>query len=1102
MVSIVWSQGKGSQQVYLNKISEFLAFFCTVKATTTISIETTMARPFFRNIRLLILAIVIFLVWGYSSMQSLPRQEDPTQVARVAVINTLFPGASAERVEALVTEVIESEVSAIEEVKTITSTSRVGFSAVAIELEDSVKDAEPVWSRVRDKMEDANILFPSGAFKPELEATETRAYAMITAITWDQSAKPNYAILRRFGEEFEIRMRGVLGTEEVEEFGIPDEEINVEINASDLAAVGLSAQQLAQQVSQSDAKVTAGQLRNPNENLSIEIDSELSSLEQIRQIPIRSGNGQFTRLGDVAKVDRGVREPATDLAFVNGKPAVAYGILMSPGQRIDQWSDSAFQQMEAFRNQLPGGLSLTVLLDQSEYVDARLGTLVSNLLFGAALVVVVTFVTMGWRCSLIVGAALPLSICAVLGLMSVLGIPIHQISVAGLIIALGLLIDNAVVAVDEIQVELRHGVDPEKAVVDTVKYLQGPLFASTLTTMMTFLPIALLPGGAGEFVGSIAMTVILSIGASLALSLTVIAALTGRILGGSEADAEKLQHQDSLNIFQRMLRILMKPGAWWNEGWSPRRLGNFYQWTVKRAMAKPVFAIVLTMVIPVVGFIQAGSLDTQFFPSLDRDQFQIEVEFSQENAIANSTEQVMRARDLLLDYDQVTEVHWFVGESAPKFYYNIGATRENSPYYAQALVQLDSSEGVTALIQEIQSDLDAAMPEARVLVRQLEQGPPFDAPVELRIYGPNIQELRALGAEAREILTTVPNVVHVRDDLTATVPKLALQIDEEQAQLAGVSNTEIAEQLQATLEGAVGGSILESTENLPVRVQISNSDRGNLSQIEALNLQPGQSAQGLSDDFRTVSALGEFKIVPQLSQIAHRNEQRVNTVQAFITAGTLPSKVLADFQQAMAEQGFELPPGYTTEIGGEQAESSDATGDLLGSVGLLLVAMATALVLSLQSFRSAGIVAAVGVGSVGMALFSLWAFGSLLGFMAIVGAMGLIGIAINGSIIVLSAVNEDKLASQGDRRAIQAVVMRSTRHVLTTTITTMVGFAPLLLSGDPFWNPLAVAIAGGIGGSPFLALYFTPAAYLMMHRHSKAKKSPREKQTMKALPST
>ncbi|MGC1310120.1 MAG: efflux RND transporter permease subunit [Phormidesmis sp.] len=1065
-----------------------------------------MVRAFFRNTRLLILSIIILLVWGTASFQALPRQEDPTQIARVAVVKTLFPGASAERVEALVTEVIESEVAEIEEVKTITSTSRVGFSTVAIELQDFVKDAEPVWSRVRDKMENANVLFPAGAFKPELEATETRAYSMITVLTWNQDSEPNYAILRRYGEELEIKMRGIAGTEEVEEFGVPDEEITVEINAPELAAVGLSAQQLAQQIDQSDAKVTAGQLRNPNENLAIEVDSELSSLEQIRQIPIRFGNGQFTRLGDVARVSRGVREPLSDLALVNGKPAVAYGILMSSGQRIDQWAMGAQEAVRDFREQVPGGISLDVVFDQSEYVEERLSTLISNLIFGAVLVVAVTFVGMGWRSSLVVGTALPLSICAVLGLMSAMGIPIHQMSVAGLIIALGLLIDNAVVAVDEIQAELKHGVEAEKAVVETVKYLRGPLFASTLTTMLTFLPIALLPGGAGEFVGSIAVTVILSIGASLLLSLTVIAGLTGRFLGQSESDIEeirshRLETVGPRSIFERSFRLLMKPGAWWNDGFTSRRLSNFYRWTLAQTTAKPVFAVVLTMVLPVVGFMQAGGLENQFFPSLDRDQFQIEVEFSQESAISNSKAQALRARDLLLAYDQITEVHWFIGESAPKFYYNITSSRQNSPYYAQALVQLTSSENVRTLIRDVQDDLDVAMPDARVLVRQLEQGPPFDAPVELRIYGPNIDELRALGAEVRRILATVPDVVHVRDDLTATVPKLALQVDEEQAQLAGLSNAEVARQLEASLEGAVGGSVLESTENLPVRVQIANDNRGDLSQIASLNLQPAQPGSPQGNDFRTLSALGEFELVPQLSQISHRDEQRVNTVQAFITAGTLPSKVLADFQTAMAEQGFELPPGYYTEVGGEQAESSDATGQLLAYVGLLLVAMSTALVLSLQSFRAAMIVAFVGIGSVGMALFSLWAFDSLLGFMAIVGTMGLIGIAINGSIIVLSAVNEDRAARSGDRQAMQAVVMRSTRHVLTTTITTMVGFAPLLISGGSFWRPLAIAIAGGIGGSPFLALYFTPAAYLMLHRRSDKPKRLNPKQT-KAFTST
>lgn len=502
-------------------------------------------------------------------------------------------------------------------------------------------------------------------------------------------------------------------------------------------------------------------------------------------------------------------------------------------------------------------------------------------------------------------------------------------------------------------------------------------------------------------------------------------------------------------------------------------------------MAKPILAIALTFAIPFAGFAGAGGLEQQFFPSVDRDQFQIEVEFASQQAIAATQADVLRARDILLSHEAIKQVHWFIGESAPKFFYNFTGSRQNAPDYAQAMVQLNTDQGVRDLIRTVQDELDVALPNARVLVRQLEQGPPFEAPVELRIYGPNLSVLKDLGVQARAVLATVPNVTHARDSLSATIPKLALDINEEQAQLAGLTNAEIAQQLESTLEGALGGSVLESTESLPVRVQIDRESQGDLTQIAALGLQnnpPNNPQNPTNSAFRPLSALGDFKLIPQLAQISHRGEKRVNTVQAFITAGTLPSEVLANFQTALAASDFELPLGYYTEIGGEQAESGDAVGALLAYVGLLLLVMGTTLVLSLRSFRSAGIVAAIGIGSVGMALFSLRLFGSLMGFMAVVGTMGLIGIAINGGIIVLSAINEDELAMAGDRTAIQNVVVRSTRHVLTTTITTMVGFIPLLLSGGAFWQPLAIAIAGGIGGSPFLALYFTPAAYLLLHR--------------------
>ncbi|MBF2014151.1 MAG: efflux RND transporter permease subunit [Rivularia sp. T60_A2020_040] len=1045
-----------------------------------------MVLPFFRNIRLLILSMVLILVWGFSAYQSLPRQEDPQLVARTAVITTIFPGASAERVEALVTEVIESEISEIEEITTVSSDSRVGLSTISVELKDAVTDAEPIWTRVRDRLADATVQFPPGVLSPDLERAETRAYPVIASLVWQGESEPNYAILRRFAEELDVQIRGVDGTEKVDKFGFPAEEITVEINPSDLAAVGLNAQQLSQQIQQSDAKNSAGQLRSPNNTLAIEVEGELDSTERIRKIPISSTtNAQFTRLGDIAQVTRGITQPVTDLALIGGKPGVALGVLMESGNRIDLWAEKIRSLLDDFRTRLPNGIKLEVIFDQSSYVETRLEDLISNLIFSGILVVAVTFVGMGWRSSLIVGAALPLTVFAVFGELQVFNIPIHQMSVSGLIIALGLLIDNAIIVVDEIQVELKAGLTPKDAVVKTVNYLTVPLVASSLTTMITFLPIGLLPGGAGEFVGSIAWSVIMSLVSSFAISLTVIAALAGRFLGqtGIGKESSRQSHKSRKSLLSK----LKNPDAWWNAGFSSAFLGGIYRHTLDWTIAQPVIAIILTFVLPIVGFMNVGSLPEQFFPSLDRDQFQIEVEFPAQTSIAQTREDVLRARQLILKQPQVEEVHWFVGENAPKFYYNFTGGIKNAAYYAQAMVQLNTDQGVTLLIRSLQEELDFSFPQARVLVKQLEQGPPFNAPVEMRIYGPDIQQLRILGAQVREILTQIPNVTHVRDDLTEVLPKLGLTVDEEQARLVGLDNTAIAQQLQSYLEGSVGGSILEATENLPVRVRIANANRGDLSQIASLNLQPNQQGAGSEVSLRPLSALADFNLVPQLARISRRNEQRVNTVQAFITAGVLPSTVLQELQQRLEVQKFEseLPPGYRYEFGGEQAERSDAVGGLVSTVGLLFLVMIITLVLSLGSFRQTGIVFAVGVGSVGYALFALWAFGSVFGFMAIVGTMGLIGIAINGAIIILSAFNENEAARSGDVKAVREVVVKATRHVLTTTITTMVGFIPLITSGGSFWQPLAIAIAGGIGGSPFLALYFTPAAYLLVKKRRK-----------------
>ena len=476
----------------------------------------------------------------------------------------------------------------------------------------------------------------------------------------------------------------------------------------------------------------------------------------------------------------------------------------------------------------------------------------------------------------------------------------------------------------------------------------------------------------------------------------------------------------------------------------------------------------------------ASSLPEQFFPPAERDQFHIELELPSSASLSETQSVALQVSKILRSHRSVVNIHWFFGKSAPSFYYNLSQERQNSPNYAQGLVQLASATKIIQQIQALQEELDQALPSVRVLVRQLEQGKYVPAPIELRIYGPNLDTLQKLANQARAELAQVANVTHTRTSLGDALPKLSLSIDEEQAQLSGLDNTQIAQQINANLEGNIGGSILEDTEELPVRVRLANSARANLDQITTLDLVPHNQFSPENSASLPLSALGQINLVPETAIITRRNGQRVNTVQGFVTAGVLSSTILADFQQRLADSNFQLPPGYSMEWGGESAERNDAVGNLLSTVGILIVLMVATLVLSFNSFRSAGIIFFVAIGSVGLALASLWFFGYPLGFMAILGTVGLIGVAINDSIVVLAAIGNDPLARKGDRSAMVKVIVRSTRHVLTTTITTVAGFIPLFLDGGEFWPPLAICITGGVGGATLLALFFVPCAYLLL----------------------
>ncbi|MEO1620209.1 MAG: efflux RND transporter permease subunit, partial [Cyanobacteria bacterium J06632_3] len=802
------------------------------------------------------------------------------------------------------------------------------------------------------------------------------------------------------------------------------------------------------------------------DELLIEVASELTSLERIREIPIRVGEGgQVRLLGDIATVTKTVREPANELALVAGKPAVVLAAQVESSFRVDMWAQLAQQVLSDFEANLSDGLELTTVLDQSLYVQQRLNGVIGNLLLSSVLVVGVSLLMLGWRSALIVGSALPLATFMVFGTMKALEIPLHQMSVTGLIISLGLLIDNAIVVVDEVQIRLREGMHPSSAVGETVKHLTVPLLASTFTTVLAFVPIATSPGGTGEFIGTIGATVILALLSSFVLSLTVIAALIGL-------------------LYRRWPSLTnASEKSWWQEGFSNATLTNLYAKSLRTTFRRPVLGIAIALILPIIGFSQFASLPQQFFPPTNRDQFQIEFELPAQSALALTRQQVLSARDMIREHPAVEEVHWFLGESAPSFFYNVVSSKENAPDYAQGIVQLNSTDNVRSTIATLQQQLDEAFPQAQVLVRQLEQGPPFPAPIELRLYGSDMDQLRELGNQLRGQLAQIPSVIHTRADLTEVQPKLALQVDEVTARRTGLNNSAIAAQLNATLEGTVGGSLLEDTEDLPVRVRVGAAERGDLRAIASTDLLGANGAEPVP-----LSAVADINLVPDTATITHYNGQRVNNVQAFLTAGALPDTVLTRFQEQLTENEFALPAGYRIEYGGEADARGSAVGNLLASVGVLAVLMVATLVLSFNSFAIAALLGVVAICAVGLAAMALWLFNSIFGFTAILGTLGLIGLAINDSIVVIAALREDSLARIGDVKATVQVVLKATRHVAATTVTTIIGFVPLMLDSTGFWPPLAIAIAGGLGGATLLALYFIPAAHILSFRPKRLEK--------------
>lgn len=1006
--------------------------------------------------RALVMVLLLVIVGGTAALLTMPQQEDPKIRNRGATILTAYPGASAERVERLVTQRIEDSLRELEEIDTIESRSITGLSSITVILQDKINNTDQAFSKVRDALADSVPLLPEDASDPRFIDNRGYAFTVIAALVWEADRPPNELILKRSADELQSRLRNVPGTEFTDIMGAGPEEIVVSLRSDLAQSLGLSEAEIASVLSSADAKSSAGQVFGPQNEVALEVRGALDTLDRIRDVPIREGaDGSLVRVGDIAEVRRGLQQPQPLTAIVDGRRAVAVGTRLDDGLRVGQWSARVRQELAAFEDDLSAGVELKIIFDQSVYAEERFGSLLVNLGLGITLVIAILFFTLGPRAALLVTFAIPLTSLLSLTLMNFFGIPIHQMSITGLIVALGLLVDSAIVMCDAVGRALRRGLPARQAVEESVGRLWIPLLSSTLTTVLAFLPITLLIGGAGEFVGPIADSVIIALMSSLILALTVVAALAGLFLKPSESQTRTASGGIDFPI-----------------------VGPAFKSLLGISLAAPRLSIFAALLPPVLGFIGVTTLPTQFFPAADRNQFHIELRLPSQSSLEETKRATDIADRLLEAHPAIEEADWFVGGSVPSFYYNVVMNDDGQRNFAEAMVTAKRLDGINDVLIELQQTLSEAMPNVQVNVRQLVQGPPSPAPFELRIQGRDLQVLKKLGEEARLILSELPEINVTTASLSGGEPKLWVDVDEDEARQAGLALRDVASGLAAKLQGAPGGTVIEGENEVPVLVRLDDTARGSFEELASLTL-----TTRATDSIGTpLLSLGELSLEPAPSTIRRYQGERVNRILGYTSADALPSAVVTAFEQAVADGRFVLPPDYSYAYGGDAEARSDAVGALLSSVGLIVVAAIAVIVLTFNSFRLGAVVLVVAGLSMGLGMLSLTISGYPFGFQPIIALIGLVGVAINAAIIIIATLKNIPEAVAGDRLAVRDGVLETSRHITSTTLTTFAGFLPLILAEGDFWPPFATAIAGGVVLSTIVSFFFVPQCFLLLTR--------------------
>ncbi|RRJ82454.1 efflux RND transporter permease subunit [Aestuariirhabdus litorea] len=1008
------------------------------------------------NYQFTLVVVLLGVVLGGISLLTMPRSEDPQVTLAMADVIAVYPGTTPQDMEKLVVDPIEEALNSLDDVKEIKTVIEDGLSLTHIEFHE-LEEAEDYYDDVVQAMAQVRDQLPADLLRLEaLRISPSDVNIMMVALL---SESAPYRDLKRIAERLETRLEASPGVKQADVWAIPDQQVQIRADLERMGHLGISLDNLLEAVQAAAVNVPGGHVDAGNRRFTVRTSGDFKSIEDIRSTTVKAIGDHIVFVGDIAEVEFADADP-THEARVDGKRAVLVSVAQRDGTNIFSVVEGVRETLGRFQDDLPEGVTSAVVFDQTGSVQKMVTVLTGNLLQGLGLVGIVVLLVLSIRQSLVVVLAIPVSMMIAIGWIDVAGYGLQQMTIAGLVIALGLLVDNAIVITENIGRLLAEGEKTQQAAIRGTSQMGWAVASGTATTLLAFVPMMMLQGPTGQFIRSLPVAVVFTLTASLLVALTFTPLLSSRFLRPPTAR-----------------RFTLNPIPWLLE----RFIRYLYGPLLGLSLRFPLLLLALALAVFAYSLTFFGAVGVSLFPKAEKPQFMVDVRPPDGTSYDHTRRLALLAEERLLGLPEVASVTTNIGRGNPRVYYNIRPKRE-TPNYAQLFVQFHQQHQpqVATVVEQLREQL-AGVPGVEFEVKEFTQGPPIDAAVAIWVVGDNIDTLKELSLQVEEAVRGEPGAVNVDNPTGNYKTDLLVDINRDKAGLLGIPLVTIDRSVRTSLVGTTVGNMRDELgDEYDILVRLADNDKPSLDDFDRVTV------TGLGGATVPLRHVARMLPVPGQASFRHLNLERTTLVTADVARGYRVAEVTANIAARL--DGVDWPPGYGYRIGGEEQQREESFAGITKALMIALLGIFAVLVLQFRSFLQPLIVfAAIPFAIIGV-IFCLLLTGNTFSFMAFIGFSSLVGIVVNNSIILVDYANQ--LRSRG--LSVQAAALESGKTrlvpILLTTLTTVGGLLPLTLSSSTLWAPLGWTIIGGLISSSVLTLYVVPVLYKLMTPES-AKRS-------------